>query len=515
MKQKRTKLVSLLLAFTMILSLLAGLSVFAAESTPDSASTLAEGTPQQVNSDSTQSNAGTDKCNCTDKCTAGNKNDSCPLCSSLTDDFSTCTGKEPPVATPEPAAPYITNYSVDCKTGHQWPRGDRATVTISVTDEWAGQNKAGLRARIATASFSGKDASAAHSENGEYKFVFNDVIYNGGGNEFAIEIITEGNARAIIPLSQAFSLCVDTPLPTATPEPTPVPEDLPKIMVKDFTFGGTSVEAGKEFTLDLTLFTTSGNTDLEDVMVGLNFPTDTKNVSLASGSMNTYVGTMAPGATKHISYRVVTDATMEPGSINITVQVTSKNGEASSSPISIPVTQPERFEITNMEAPETMMMGEEGYLSVTFVNKGKSSINNLSAEIQGENLANPGQSQFLGNVAAGTENSVDFSVMASAEGMINGRVILSYEDAKGEVKTVEKEFTCTVEAMPIYDDPGIMDPGMMDPTMGEDVESGMPWWGWLLIVVGVGAVAAVVVVVVLKKKKAKKLAQLEDEDEDI
>ena len=286
-------------------------------------------------------------------------------------------------------------------------------------------------------------------------------------------------------------------------------------MVKDFTFGGNSVEAGKEFTLELTLFTTSGNTNLEDVMVGLTFPTDSKNVSLASGSMNTYVGVMAPNETRTISYKMITDATMEPGSVNITVQLTSKNGEAATSPISIPVTQPERFEITNVEAPETMMMGEEGYLSVTFVNKGKSAINNLTAEIQGENLANPGQSQFLGNVAAGTENSVDFSVMASAEGVINGKVILSYENAKGEVATLEKEFSCTVEAMPVYDDPGMMDPGMMDPTMGDDVSTGMPIWGWALIVVGVGAVVAVVVVVIRKKKAAKKLAQLEEEDEDI
>ena len=286
-------------------------------------------------------------------------------------------------------------------------------------------------------------------------------------------------------------------------------------MVKDFTFGGNSVEAGKEFTLELTLFTTSGNTNLEDVMVGLTFPTDSKNISLASGSMNTYVGAMGPNETRTISYKMVTAATMEPGSVNITVQLTSKNGEAASSPISIPVTQPERFEITNIEAPETMMMGEEGYLSVTFVNKGKSAINNLTAEIQGENLANPGQSQFLGNLAAGTENSVDFSVMAAAEGVINGKVILSYENSKGEVATLEKEFSCTVEAAPVIDDPGMMDPGMMDPTMGEDVEGGMPIWGWALIVVGVGAVAAVAVVVIRKKKAAKKLAQLEDEDEDI
>ena len=431
--------------------------------------------------------------------------------------LTTVQGEEDPnpSAAPAPTAPYITNYDVGGSFGTHLRPGEKANISITVSDEWSKNNGSDLRGRINTSSFSGKDAIAENRNDGTYKFTFTDVTYNGGSNEFTFDVITEGGkeTRELVPMSLTIIQCAEAIEPT--PAPTPAPAEVPKIMVKDFTFGGNSVEAGKEFTLELTLFTTSGNTNLEDVMVGLTFPTDSKNVSLASGSMNTYVGAMAPNETRTISYKMVTDATMEPGSVNITVQLTSKNGEAATSPISIPVTQPERFEITNVEAPETMMMGEEGYLSVTFVNKGKSAINNLTAEIQGENLANPGQSQFLGNVAAGTENSVDFSVMASAEGVINGKVILSYENSKGEVATLEKEFSCTVEAMPVYDDPGMMDPGMMDPTMGDDVNSGMPIWGWALIVVGVGAVVAVVVVVIRKKKAAKKLAELEDEDEDI
>ena len=210
---------------------------------------------------------------------------------------------------------------------------------------------------------------------------------------------------------------------------------------------------------------------------------------------------------------MTTDATIEPGAISISVNLSSKEGEAAVSPISIPVTQPERFDITNMEAPEVLMMGEEGYLSVTFVNKGKSSINNLSAEIQGDNLSNPGQSQFLGNIQPGTENSVDFSVIASQEGALNGKVILTYEDAKGEIKSIEKEFSCMVEQGMSMDD--MMNPGFTDEIPEEPQQAGIPVWGWALIALGIVGVAAIVVVIVRKKAKAKKLTQLEDEDEDV
>lgn len=487
MKQSIRKFTSFALSLALALTLFAGVPVFADDSQPNAGENVpvTQEVPVPINSTSNS---------------AGN---------------STGNSTPQPSSAPAPTAPYIINYDIGGGFGAHLRPGETANISITVSDEWAHNNGSNLRGRINTGSFTGKDAIAENRNDGTYKFVFSDVVYNGGSNEFSFDVITEGGneTRELQTLTQTIIQCAEAIEPT--PAPTPAPAEVPKIMVKDFTFGGNSVEAGKEFTLELTLFTTSGNTNLEDVMVGLTFPADSKNVSLASGSMNTYVGAMAPGETRVISYKMVTDATMDPGSVNITVQVTSKNGEASSSPISIPVTQPERFEITNVEAPETMMMGEEGYLSVTFVNKGKSPINNLTAEIQGENLANPGQSQFLGNVAAGTENSVDFSVLASAEGVINGKVILSYENAKGETATLEKEFSCTVEAAPVMDDPGMMDPGMMDPTMGDDVGGGMPVWGWALIVVGVAAVVVVVVLVIRKKQAAKKLAQLEDEDEDI
>lgn len=409
----------------------------------------------------------------------------------------------------------VNSYEISLVDGldNLWDWEERANVTIHFSN---GETITSARL-VNNGTFAADNYGTVEVPASGGSITFSNVRYNGGGNtlEFELTTTTAGVITQSITVAQCMDVNPNPPEATATPAPAPTekPEyDYPKILVKDFSFGGTSVEAGKEFTLELTLFTTSGNANLQDVMVGLNFG-ELKGVSLASGSMNTYVGEMAPNTTKTISYKMMTDATIEPGAISINVNLSSKNGEATTSPISIPVTQPERFDITNMEAPETIMMGEEGYLSVTFVNKGKSAINNLSAEIQGDNLANPGQSQFLGNIAAGTENSVDFSVMAAAEGTINGKVILSYEDAKGEVKTLEKEFSCTVEPMM---DMGIdpMDPGMMDPTMTE-TNPGMPVWGWVLIVVGVAAVVVVVVVVVKKKQKAKKLAQLEDEDEDI
>lgn len=348
------------------------------------------------------------------------------------------------------------------------------------------------------------------------------IKYNGPSNTIKVTI---GGVAKDFTISEC-QLPEPTPAPTAAPtaEPTPEPTATPQpktpgLILKETNFGGTSVAAGEPFDLTLTIYATDGGENLSDVMVTLGI--NDENVTLANGNLNVYLGEMAPGSTRQVTYKVLPGANFTGGVAKFSVGLSGKGKNTGAAPttdgstsVSVPVTQPDRFEITGLEAPETMMVGEEGYLSLSFVNKGKMQINNLSAELKG-NMANPGQSQYLGNLAAGTENSVDFSLMANEAGTIEGTIVLSYEDAQGEIITLEKTFSCTVEENmgggDIWIDPG------MDPTMGGEVEEpsgGVPVFVWIILAVVVigGGVAAVVIV---RKKKAAKLAQLEDSDEDI
>lgn len=352
--------------------------------------------------------------------------------------------------------------------------------------------------------------------------VFDHIKYNGLSNTIEVVIGGKSHIFTISECQLPEPTPAPTPVPTAepTPEPTATPQPkTPGLILKETNFGGTSVAAGEPFDLTLTIYATDGGENLSDVMVTLGI--NDENVTLANGNLNVYLGEMAPGSTRQVTYKILPGANFTGGVAKFSVGLSGKGKNTGAAPttdgstsVSVPVTQPDRFEITGLEAPETMMVGEEGYLSLSFVNKGKMQINNLSAELKG-NMANPGQSQYLGNLAAGTENSVDFSLMANEAGTIEGTIVLSYEDAQGEIITLEKTFSCTVEENmgggDIWIDPG------MDPTMGGEVEEpsgGVPVFVWIILAVVVigGGVAAVVIV---RKKKAAKLAQLEDSDEDI
>ena len=178
--------------------------------------------------------------------------------------------------------------------------------------------------------------------------------------------------------------------------------------------------------------------------------------------------------------------------------------------ISVPVSQPDRFEVGQLElSGDTIYVGDTGSVSLSYVNKGKNPVSNLEARLTGTNLGAGGY-QYLGNLAAGTEGSVDFDIVPDAAGTVSGIITLNYEDASGNPQTFSKDFSVSAEEMN-------MDDFNYDPSM-DDVQpeqTGMPVWAWVLIgVCGAVVVIVVIVVVVRKRKKAKALAALEAEDSD-
>ncbi len=439
-----------------------------------------------------------------------------------------------PTPTPAPdysgEAPYVANYTLKNAAGNIGnlvrdknndviPTG---TLTVTVVDKRL-QGVSALGGKPITqdqvrlipqngVTFSAQEGSVSNIKSDSYDVTFVGLQYLGGENTFTFDISYSSDFQLpVTSVSVTLPQCY-TIEKTGSAEGTQL--RAPGLIVKEFGYGGNSVPAGQPFTLNVTLFATSGEQNLSDVTVTLGLP---ENVSMANGNSSVYVGSMTPESSKELSFEILPSANLTGGvaALQLTMSgVGASDGTKSdgSATITVPVVQPERFEITKVEGTETLMVGEEGYLEVTFVNKGKEPISNLSAEISGENLRNPGQSQYLGNVQPGTENSAEFTISSDVEGTISGLITLTYENSAGETKTLTKEYSCTVQpAM----DMGGMDMGMEMPVepMPEE-NAGLPVWAWIVIVVAAVAVVAVVVVIVVKKRKAKKLAMLEAEDDD-
>ena len=444
---------------------------------------------------------------------------------------------------PGVGAPYVSAYTVTDAAGNELQRieeGQKCRIIIAVVDPrikvdtsssvsvenqkeaWltpSGGTPLAANVKVtSTASFASPSlgdistttftADKITSNGLEYAIILNDITYLGGDNKLSLDLSYNNYALQLSTITQPISQCVGSSTEGAKAS---------ALVVTSASYGGGSINAGSDFALTVDVLASGGTVGAENVAVNLALP---EQITVASGSTNIFVGNMKPGASTQVTFQLNASAVANGGSYNITVNVSGNSASDSAAltaqmPVTVPIVQPERFEISRTDFPEYLSMGEEGYASVSFVNKGKGIIYNVSAEITGDGITTTEGNQFIGNIAAGTESSADFTIQTANAGTLNGLLTVTYEDEKGNAKTLTKEFSMTVEEMQMGGD-DTMGGGMDTMVPMEPEPTGVPVWVW--IVVGVGVVAAVVVVlVVLKKKKAKRRAAqlMEDDDEDI
>ena len=300
-------------------------------------------------------------------------------------------------------------------------------------------------------------------------------------------------------------------------EPDPVIPDpaTPYILVQNYSYGEGDVSAGSDFALTVNFYNTSANITLENIIMKVE---PTTGLSITGASTTYYIPSLAnKGAmTKSIPLKCLTSATPGNESVHITfsyeyVANNTRNTKGSEETISIPIAQTERFEVNLTEYPTMLYPGDNANAVISYVNKGRADIYNLTATIAG-NIDDPNQIQNLGNIKAGDSGTAKFSI-ASMEsgGMVSAVITISYENEKGDVSTITKEFTCEVyDNSNDFVDPGYdpsLDPGLMPP----EEEPGMRWWQWSLFGVGSLSVGGVSGLWMFLKTKMKR-EEADDED---
>lgn len=436
--------------------------------------------------------------------------------------------QEPGTASPQGAAYVVAATVTDVAGGEvstvNW--GDKVNIVLKIVDRASAKfnvkpEEIVARVNSSVFTFTGTaEIGQFYEENDDptgqndpaynyysYVLLFRDVIYNGGGTSLPIDLSYIDNALPMQQFSVNIGQCVDE-------DPNdPSKARAPSLIVRQSSYGNETITAGSPFTLSLTVYAASGTESLSDVVASLTLP---EGVTMTGGSLSTYIGSMSPKSTKDVSFSLQASAGFTGGVADITVNLVgagalSGNSVTGSTVISVPISQPDRFEVGQLQISDTIYVGNSTSVTLNFVNKGKNPVSNLEATISGENLGADLTQQYIGNVNAGTENSVDFDLMPTQAGPMTGTITLTYEAEDSSLKTVTKDFSATVMDMPTYDDPTMMDPGMeMD-----QPSAGFPVWGIVLILVAVIAAVVIVVVVVRKKKKAAALASLEEDDEDL
>jgi hypothetical protein len=418
---------------------------------------------------------------------------------------------------------YVTGYSVQDAAGNELQKvspGDKCTIVVSLRDGRFSEipSKTDSSGNIVNVKITSTAAFTSPSlgdirqttptiEGGElsYAIIFKDITYTGGENALAFDVAYIDGQVAMQNISCGISQCQGSAQQTGSKA---------SLMVRDISYGTGSIEAGQTFTLVITSYNTSKSVNLTDVKTSIGLPS---SLALASGSNVTLTESVSAGGAYSSTFQLQALSSAETGPANITVDYQyyiqgSETALTASQVIAIPLVQPDRFSFTSVTVPDQATVGEEVTVTLNYVNKGKGMLYNLSTSATANGGTATPLDPYLGNLASGTKGSADFTIVAGTAGTLTGTAILTYEDINGVEVQQTAEFSIPVT------EAATVTPDDYDMSFTEEVtptESGMPVWGWVLLVLAV--VCAVVVLIILRKKKAAKRAQMlseDDEDED-
>lgn len=281
---------------------------------------------------------------------------------------------------------------------------------------------------------------------------------------------------------------------------------IPNIIVTKFNYGGQSVAAGSNFNFSFKFKNTSSELNIDNIVVTVD---GGENLLLNGTSNSFFFDKIKAGHSQVVKVPMKALKTVtgnaQPVSINFKYEYVDhkkRTQAASDIKLSVPVYQPDRFEISKPVVPEYITEGDEISITLNYVNKSKTDIANVEASLEG-NVQSSSPMQTVGNLEPGKNGTIAFAITAAAAGESSFDIKVSYEDGNGDSK--ERIFPVTMDVQAMQpSDPGMDDPGMDDP---DAEEGGFNWW----IVAAVAVVLGIVTGVILKKRKKAKAAKKEQE----
>jgi len=348
--------------------------------------------------------------------------------------------------------------------------------------------------------------------NGTYPLTFTAVVkYTSNGvTTRGVVNLTAINVNVNVPEESSSS--------SSSSESEVTPIMTPHLVITGFSTAGMDLENNENFTFSVSFENTSKAVAVQNVLITVTLP---DGVSMPFASTNFYIDKVDAGKSQTLSFTLKAKKDMAVGVANLGLAFNYQyyfNKEYVSGTDSETVglafggtasAKEDRFEISNIATPDTMMPGEEAYLTITVINKGKEQIMNVQAKIESTNLSNSGASEYYGMLDVNKKDDIELPMVAIQGGNVIGTVTITYELSDGTEKSIVKDFTAYAEeASEPTVDPGIVDPGMVEPEQPQ----GLAWWAWALIAAGGVVVLVVVIKLVKKHADKKKQAAIDAED---
>lgn len=284
----------------------------------------------------------------------------------------------------------------------------------------------------------------------------------------------------------------------------------PKLIIEEYFFSPEIIEAGKPFTMHLTIFNTNANKTVKNIKLfltsdaqetagekqGAQAPSSASVFTPIDSSNTFYIDSIAPGkrVDKEITLTTVPDTAAKTYTIVANFEYEDAKAEkyTSTEQIGVPVVQQAKLGFGEILAQGPYTVGMESPLSLEFYNTGKATLYNVMVKITGDGFTTDTPTYYKGNFTPGSSDQFSCNITPTEAGQKKATITFTYEDSTGNTQEKKEEFDFTVEDMPEMNEDEMAPPPPQGPSKG--------------VIFGIlGAVAAAIVaaVVIIKKRKNK------------
>lgn len=243
------------------------------------------------------------------------------------------------------------------------------------------------------------------------------------------------------------------------PDPDPAPSEdpvilaalTPHLIVSSYSYPGSKVTAGTDFTLTYTLKNTSSDKAIRNVILVV---TPSADLRIKSNANTFHIDRIPAGGTVErsivLNLPVAAEKEIQNVDIAVTFQYYDKPEEDPVSGgdeiiITIPSGRITRAKITEVKIPKNFSIGKEGNIEFSVINNGFSQIYNVEAFVyDGED--NELGWLYLGHMEGGAQPIKQQLPLTFQEGgYYDLRLVVQYEDENLQMTTLEKDFVIDIE----------------------------------------------------------------------
>ncbi len=229
----------------------------------------------------------------------------------------------------------------------------------------------------------------------------------------------------------------------------------PKLIVSNYECDPLIVMAGEEFDLNMDILNTHGEKGVKNIKMFLTLAEETSSESEKSGNIFTpvdssntfYFDAIGAKGTAHKQLRLYVVPEAQPKTYTLTVNFeyedTAGKEYTATELLGINVKQITEIQMDEFALPESVELYAPVSVSFGYYNTGKVTLNNVMVKVEGD-VECQNKNTYIGNMDSGAGEYFETSFTPNISGEVPVSIIVSYEDAAGELKEERRDFALNV-----------------------------------------------------------------------